>query len=466
MKVSLSFVFTSAAFASDVCTDGSCSAKSTDETTMLQGLNKVVHTHKHEAKHTTYSRTRNDVPLWAQNGGGHVKCNDNVNLICVDSQADCQEEALSNGHPYYSFRHNLATNNECNGQHKCFSSAACDHWEGRNNEWQIYTASHFTTVVSWPEWAWAPFDVAEKGPLVKCTAKELTADPEGTGDFFTSCCTEDGVGMDRDCGTTRNTNFHTAEEQCAAQGGRLCTAEEVVAVDNGTGRRNTATQGCQVDGPQAEGGANLNRLWTSTPCVPHYVTVVGWPDWAWGAWDDSKGPITKCLAVHRESDPAGSGDMFTSCCTHDGVGMSRRCADTRNSNFASAEQQCSELGGRLCTAEEARDTDDARDGRHMTATQGCQVDGPQGESGSGLNRLWTSTSCIPTEHFCQNGVASPSGLACCAASCGTCGGPGCGSRPGGTDNCCHQHVTGNFNDGTTRDFSWCEVATDSSCAIP
>jgi len=35
---------------------------------------------------------------------------------------------------------------------------------------------------------------------------------------------------------------------------------------------------------------------------------------------------------------------------------------------------------------------------------------------------------------CANGIAS--GLACCAASCGKCGGTGCGSLPGGADSCC------------------------------
>jgi hypothetical protein len=35
---------------------------------------------------------------------------------------------------------------------------------------------------------------------------------------------------------------------------------------------------------------------------------------------------------------------------------------------------------------------------------------------------------------CANGIAS--GLSCCKASCGKCGGAGCGSLPGGGDNCC------------------------------
>ena len=40
--------------------------------------------------------------------------------------------------------------------------------------------------------------------------------------------------------------------------------------------------------------------------------------------------------------------------------------------------------------------------------------------------------------LCRNGIAGLFGVAaaCCAASCGTCGGSGCSRRPGGGDNCC------------------------------
>ena len=57
---------------------------------------------------------------------------------------------------------------------------------------------------------------------------------------------------------------------------------------------------------------------------------------------------------------------------------------------------------------------------------------------------------------CQHGIAAGAGVgsansvigegerihqACCAASCGSCGGSGCGSRPGGADSCCTQAIT-------------------------
>ena len=39
------------------------------------------------------------------------------------------------------------------------------------------------------------------------------------------------------------------------------------------------------------------------------------------------------------------------------------------------------------------------------------------------------------------GVRDEVGTACCAASCGTCGGFGCETRPGGPDNCCVGQIT-------------------------
>jgi len=39
------------------------------------------------------------------------------------------------------------------------------------------------------------------------------------------------------------------------------------------------------------------------------------------------------------------------------------------------------------------------------------------------------------------GVGDAAGTTCCAASCGTCGGFGCDTRPGGADNCCTGQIT-------------------------
>ncbi len=58
-----------------------------------------------------------------------------------------------------------------------------------------------------------------------------------------------------------------------------------------------------------------------------------------------------------------------------------------------------------------------------------------GWAGEGAIGAATPASGDPT---CSTGVSS--GSACCAASCGECGGSGCGARPGGGDNCCSSGV--------------------------
>ena len=40
-----------------------------------------------------------------------------------------------------------------------------------------------------------------------------------------------------------------------------------------------------------------------------------------------------------------------------------------------------------------------------------------------------------------NGIPNSSGSLCCARSCGTCGGSGCSSRPGGKTKCCAGEIT-------------------------
>ena len=51
----------------------------------------------------------------------------------------------------------------------------------------------------------------------------------------------------------------------------------------------------------------------------------------------------------------------------------------------------------------------------------------------------------------QEGIVHRSGKVCCAQSCGSCGGRGCGSLPGGSQSCCYGRVRDSTNicDGTT-----------------
>lgn len=80
----------------------------------------------------------------------------------------------------------------------------------------------------------------------------------------------------------------------------------------------------------------------------------------------------------------------------------------------------------------------------------------------------SQVQCAATRppQLCRDGIISNSGQACCAASCGTCGGPGCGSREGGAALCCHQAITGQFNDGTTGDSNLCVNEGDVGCRMP
>jgi hypothetical protein len=85
--------------------------------------------------------------LWSQHqhDAGRMKCNDNVDMQYVADQAACQQLAVQNGHPFYSFRHN----GESSG-HKCMSSALCNSpLTDRTNDWAVYTPTSpvlYTTV--------------------------------------------------------------------------------------------------------------------------------------------------------------------------------------------------------------------------------------------------------------------------------------------------------------------------------
>jgi hypothetical protein len=48
--------------------------------------------------------------------------------------------------------------------------------------------------------------------------------------------------------------------------------------------------------------------------------------------------------------------------------------------------------------------------------------------------------CIFPDPQCTSGILSPAGDVCCTASCGTCGGDGCNSRPGGAEQCCRNAI--------------------------
>ncbi|MGK3998592.1 hypothetical protein [Sorangium sp. So ce1024] len=63
-------------------------------------------------------------------------------------------------------------------------------------------------------------------------------------------------------------------------------------------------------------------------------------------------------------------------------------------------------------------------------------------NGHAINSAWDASKSDNGIKVCADGIQSGSGGVCCKASCGTCGGSGCGNRPGGSNACC----TGNIND--------------------
>eukprot|EP00802_Teleaulax_amphioxeia_P001183 Tamp_01184.p1 GENE.Tamp_01184~~Tamp_01184.p1 ORF type:complete len:942 (-),score=141.12 Tamp_01184:2821-5646(-) len=70
---------------------------------------------------------------------------------------------------------------------------------------------------------------------------------------------------------------------------------------------------------------------------------------------------------------------------------------------------------------------------------------PVAASSPMVNPPWGETQC-PVSNAAKKcgemgGIPSGDGLACCPASCGTCGGPNCGGLPGGESSCCQGAIT-------------------------
>ena len=70
-------------------------------------------------------------------------------------------------------------------------------------------------------------------------------------------------------------------------------------------------------------------------------------------------------------------------------------------------------------------------------------------------RITSSFSFSLEVKICRSGILH--GTNCCAASCGTCGGPNCGSWPGGSDLCCAGTIQSN---GII-----CETADQVGCIV-
>lgn len=65
----------------------------------------------------------------------------------------------------------------------------------------------------------------------------------------------------------------------------------------------------------------------------------------------------------------------------------------------------------------------------------------------------------PQAAWCSNGITNPRRPeVCCAMSCGSCGGGGCGDRDGGKAQCCHDPIT--------KDGGTCTARSQSGCLVP
>ena len=81
--------------------------------------------------------------------------------------------------------------------------------------------------------------------------------------------------------------------------------------------------------------------------------------------------------------------------------------------------------------------DRAVGGSDLTYLSACDMtfdpDDPNANvGGPNLRFNWTCTQM--QQSWCSQGIAL--GDVCCASSCGTCGGSGCGDSPGGSSQCC------------------------------
>merc|ERR1719162_111608 len=93
------------------------------------------------------------------------------------------------------------------------------------------------------------------------------------------------------------------------------------------------------------------------------------------------------------------------------------------------------------------------DGMGMMGTMGMGGMGTMGMGGMGMMGMGMMGMPYP---WCRNGLRD--GPACCPASCGTCGGPGCGERPGGASACCNQMIVGEDRP--------CANSADTQCMVP
>ena len=144
--------------------------------------------------------------------------------------------------------------------------------------------------------------------------------------------------------------------------------------------------------------------------------------WAWAG-----GGCSTASTAHKWTQLNTSLSAAVRCCSVGGIEVtcdsdpSGTCLPAV-ATYAEAEQACAAAGMRLCSRGEIEDD--------ICCGTGCGYDG---------HVVWTSKAAKKCGEM--GGIPSGDGLACCPASCGTCGGPGCGGLPGGASSCCQGAIT-------------------------
>lgn len=158
---------------------------------------------------------------------------------------------------------------------------------------------------------------------------------------------------------------------------------------------------------------------------------------------DMNGPTTSCSTdadcckgYACEAGECVYYEPKTNCCPGGGIldGLGRTCCDSG----------CGECGGPSC-------------GTRPGGADNCCSGVIMAKEGPNLCTTDAVTPCVVESNFCATGVANPSGEYCCDSACGTCGGAGCGSRPGG-DECCGSYIEAAFD--------YCAHSGDVTCKIP
>lgn len=105
------------------------------------------------------------------------------------------------------------------------------------------------------------------------------------------------------------------------------------------------------------------------------------------------------------------------------------------------------------------DTDSSLDSILGPLVSCSAADGKAGDAppcADGYQMDCTINYVPPPVLWCEDGISG--GGACCASSCGRCGGRGCNRRPGGGRRCCSGHIT--------RTSRMCTDKDDTVCKIP